>query len=57
VVEMASGGMIYIPSFMKISTDAQAILRFCLKNLRGCSVGFLMGGIYEMISGGMIYKD
>jgi hypothetical protein len=43
VVEMASCGMIYIPSFMKISTDAQAILRFCLKNLRCCSVGFAYG--------------
>jgi hypothetical protein len=38
-VEMASYGMIYLPSFMNIGTDVQAILRFCLKYLRGCNVG------------------
>jgi uncharacterized protein YraI len=42
-VEMGSGGMIYIPSFMKIVTGVQAILRFCLRNLRGCNVGFTDG--------------
>jgi hypothetical protein len=30
-VEMVSCAMIYFPSFMKISTDVQAILRFDLK--------------------------
>jgi hypothetical protein len=28
-----------IPNFMKGGTDVQAILRFCLHNLRGCNVG------------------
>jgi hypothetical protein len=29
-IEMDSGGMIYIPTFMKIGTGVQAILGFCL---------------------------
>jgi hypothetical protein len=35
---MASGGMMYIPSFMKIGTGIEAILRFCL-NWEGYIVG------------------
>jgi hypothetical protein len=35
-IEMASCSMIYLPSFMKICIGVQAILRFCLRNLRGC---------------------
>jgi hypothetical protein len=31
--------MIFLPSFIKIGAGVQAILRFCLSNLRGCSVG------------------
>jgi hypothetical protein len=44
-VEMASCGMIYtyLPSFMKIGTRIQVILRFCLRNLRGCNVGISDG--------------
>jgi hypothetical protein len=43
-IDMASGGMIiYIPSFMKIGTGVQAILRLCLKDLRGCDVGITSG--------------
>jgi hypothetical protein len=42
-VEMASCGMIYIPSFRKIGTGIQAILRFCLRNLRSCNVGISDG--------------
>jgi hypothetical protein len=42
-VEMASCGMIYILSFMKTGTGVQAILRFCLKNLRGCYNGISDG--------------
>jgi hypothetical protein len=38
-LEMASCGMIYIPSFMKIGTGVEAILRFCVTNLRDCNVG------------------
>jgi hypothetical protein len=47
---MGSGGMINIPSFMKIGMGVQAILRFCLSNLRGCNVGITDGGIYELHS-------
>jgi hypothetical protein len=38
-VEMNLCGTIYsyIPSFMNIGTGVQAILRFSLKNLRGCN--------------------
>jgi hypothetical protein len=32
-VEMALFGMIYVPSFIKIATSVQAILRLCLKHL------------------------
>jgi uncharacterized protein YraI len=42
-VEMGSGGMIYFPSFTKTGTGVQAILRFCLRNLRGCNVGITDG--------------
>jgi hypothetical protein len=38
-VEMGSGGMIYIPSFMKIGTDVEATLRFRLSSLEGCNIG------------------
>jgi hypothetical protein len=38
-VEMASCCIIHVPSFMKTGTCVQAILRFCLRNLRGCNVG------------------
>jgi hypothetical protein len=58
-IELASDVMIYIPSFMKIGTGIQAMLRFCLSNLRGCNVGITDGGFMkcsvEMKSGGMIY--
>jgi hypothetical protein len=37
IVEIGSGGMIYIPSFM-IGTGAEGMLRFCLSSLRGCNV-------------------
>jgi hypothetical protein len=37
--DMGSCGMIYIPSFIKIGTGVQQILRFCLRNLRGRIVG------------------
>jgi hypothetical protein len=42
-VEMASCGMINTPSFMKIGAVLQAILRFGLRNLRGCNVGIIDG--------------
>jgi hypothetical protein len=37
-IGLDSFGMIYLPSFMKIGTGVQAILRFCLRNLRGRNV-------------------
>jgi hypothetical protein len=42
-VEMASCGMIYLPSFMKIGTGVQAKLTFRLRNFRGCYVGITDG--------------
>jgi hypothetical protein len=33
----------YIPSIMKIGTSVQAILRLCLRNLRGCDAGMTDG--------------
>jgi uncharacterized protein YraI len=41
--ELASGSIIYIPSFMKIGTGVQAILRFCLNDLKGCNVDITAG--------------
>jgi hypothetical protein len=41
-IEIGSGGMIYITSFMKTGTGTQAILRLGLGNLRG------LGGICEL---------
>jgi hypothetical protein len=37
----------YIPSFVKIGTGVQAILRFYLRNLRGFNVGITDGKIYD----------
>jgi hypothetical protein len=59
-LEMAPCVMIYLPSFMKIATGLQAILRFWLRNLKGCNVGITDGRdvqkcAVEMGSGGMIY--
>jgi hypothetical protein len=34
-VKMASGGMIHIPSFMKIGAGFQATIRFFLNSLEG----------------------
>jgi hypothetical protein len=42
-IEMASCGMMYIPRFMKIGADIQAILRLCLRSLRDCNVGITDG--------------
>jgi hypothetical protein len=36
-IEMASCGMIHIPSLMKIGAGVQAIIRVCLSNFRGCN--------------------
>jgi hypothetical protein len=42
-VEIASYGMIYLLSFRKTGAGIQAILRFCLRNLRGCNIGITDG--------------
>jgi hypothetical protein len=42
-VGMASCGMMYLPIFVKIGASVQAILRFCLINLRDCNVGITDG--------------
>jgi hypothetical protein len=42
-VEMGSGGMVYLPSFMKIRAGVQVIQRFFLDNLKGCNVGITDG--------------
>jgi uncharacterized protein YraI len=36
-------GMIYLPGFKKIATGVQAILRGCLRNLKGCNVSITDG--------------
>jgi uncharacterized protein YraI len=36
-------GMIYVPSIMKIDIGVQAILRFCIRNLKGCNVAITDG--------------
>jgi hypothetical protein len=43
VFQMASCVMMYIQSFMMIGTGIQAILRFCLRNLKDCNVGITDG--------------
>jgi hypothetical protein len=35
--------VIFLSSFMKIGLGVQAILRFFLRNLRGCNVGITNG--------------
>jgi uncharacterized protein YraI len=36
-------GMTLLPSFMKMDTGVEVIIRFCLSNLNGCNVGFFNG--------------
>jgi hypothetical protein len=38
-------------NLMQNGTGVQAILRFCLKNLRGCNFRILMGRIYDYAFG------
>jgi hypothetical protein len=42
-VEISSCGMIYVSGFMKTGKAIQAMLRFCLRNLRGFNVGITDG--------------
>jgi hypothetical protein len=48
--EIASCGIIPVPSFLKIGTGVQAILRFFLRNLRGCNVGITDGRNFFLIT-------
>jgi hypothetical protein len=43
--EMVPYGMIYIQSFVKTYAGFQAILRFSLRNLRGCNTDITDGGV------------
>jgi hypothetical protein len=48
----------YVPSFMKISIGFQAILRFCLNNLKGYNFGIsegFMNYAFEMGPCAMVY--
>jgi hypothetical protein len=47
-VEMASCNVIHVPSFTKIGVGVQEILRFSVRNLRGCNIGITDGRIYEL---------
>jgi hypothetical protein len=38
-IEMASCGMIFLLSLMKVGKGVEVILTFCLRNLNGCNVG------------------
>jgi hypothetical protein len=42
-VGTGSGVMTYIPTFMKTGRGVERILRFCLRNLKGCNVGITDG--------------
>jgi hypothetical protein len=42
-LEMASYGLIYIPSVIKIGMGVQAILRLYLNSCRGCNVSIADG--------------
>jgi hypothetical protein len=59
IEKMASCGMIYVPIIMKIGIGAQAILRFCFRNLREYNVVItderdLMKYTVEMDSDGLM---
>jgi hypothetical protein len=49
-IETGSGGTIYsyVPSFMTTHIGIQAILKLCLRNLRGCKADITDGGIYKV---------
>jgi hypothetical protein len=42
-VKILSRGMIILLSFITIGASIKEILRFCLRNLRGCNVGITDG--------------
>jgi hypothetical protein len=48
-VEIPSCGMIYMPSSLKIGIGVQAILRYFLRNLRGCNVGITDCGFINYV--------
>jgi hypothetical protein len=38
-IGMATGCLIYLPSFMTFGTWVQAVSKFCLKQLEDCNIG------------------
>jgi hypothetical protein len=42
-IKMMLSGMIYVPSFIKIGTGVEAILRYNIRNLRGCNASIDAG--------------
>jgi hypothetical protein len=47
VIEISSGGMIYIPNFMMIGSGIQIILSILPQQFEAAVLILLMGGIYE----------
>jgi hypothetical protein len=43
MIELGSSGTMYKKGFMKIVVCVQAILKFRLRNMRGCNVGIIDG--------------
>jgi hypothetical protein len=58
-VEMGSGGIINLPSLIKIGTGAECVLSFCLSNFKTVMLVLLVEGFMkctvEMGSRGRIY--
>jgi hypothetical protein len=42
-IEMASCGVMYLTSFVKIGTGVQGVLRFCFRNMKACNDGITDG--------------
>jgi hypothetical protein len=43
-IEMTLSGIIFLPSFVKMGTGVEEMIRFCLSNnLNGCNVGIFDG--------------
>jgi hypothetical protein len=47
-VEMASDGMTYVPSVMKVGAGVQAMLSFSLRILKDCYIGITDECMYEV---------
>jgi hypothetical protein len=49
VIEMDSGGVIYIRGFINIGKCGEELLRFCHSSLKGCNVGIIDGEGFMMM--------